>query len=557
MREALHAVLLLETQCKYYKTSSIIFSSSLLSWRRGRTSKGELTKSVLLKMHSKKQTSVKYYVGIDVGSASVRAALVDEFGTVVAHAEQPIQIWEPQPDHYEQSSADIWAACCTVTKKVVCGIDASRIRGVGFDATCSLVVVDKQFQPLAVNSEGQNSRNVIMWMDHRAVSQVDRINATQHRVLSYVGGVMSVEMQPPKLLWIKENLQESCWEKAGYFFDLPDFLSWKATGVTARSLCTLVCKWTYTSDGGWDDSFWNIIGLEDLVKDKYEKIGVIGADVKGHNLPCENQPITSRVAMICGTSSCHMGVSETPIFVPGVWGPYFSAMVPGLWLNEGGQSATGKLIEHVVRGHVAFPELQSKAAARAQSIYTYLNSHLDLIKKSLPVGFLTVDLHVWPDFHGNRSPLTDLTLKGMVVGLTLSRGLDELALIYLATIQAIALGTRHILETMQAAGHHLNTLFLCGGLSKNPLFVQMHADITGKPVVLSKEVESVLVGAAILGACASGDFASIQEAMAKMGKIGRVVQPNHKHKRFYDKKYEVFLKLVEHQREYRAIMKGF
>ncbi|XP_042674989.1 FGGY carbohydrate kinase domain-containing protein isoform X2 [Centrocercus urophasianus] len=550
-------------------------------------------------MHSERQTSVKYYVGIDVGSASVRAALVDEFGTVVMHAEQPIQIWEPQPDHYEQSSADIWAACCAVTKKVICDVDASQIRGIGFDATCSLVVVDKQFQPLAVNSQGQNNRNVIMWMDHRAVSQVDRINATQHRILSYVGGVMSVEMQPPKLLWIKENLQESCWEKAGYFFDLPDFLSWKATGVTARSLCTLVCKWTYSSDGGWDDSFWKMIGLEDLVKDKYEKIGnhvlspgepvgkgltpeaakelglpegiavaaslidahagglgVIGADVRGHNLPCENQPITSRVALICGTSSCHMGISETPIFVPGVWGPYFSAMVPGLWLNEGGQSATGKLIEHVVQGHVAFPELQSKAAASAQSIYTYLNSHLDLIKKSLPVGFLTVDLHVWPDFHGNRSPLTDLTLKGMVVGLTLSRGLDELALIYLATIQAIALGTRHILEAMEAAGHHINTLFLCGGLSKNPLFVQMHADITGKPVVLSKEVESVLVGAAILGACASGDFASIQEAMAKMGKIGRVVRPNHEHKRFYDKKYEVFLKLVEHQREYRSIMKS-
>ncbi|XP_041886758.1 FGGY carbohydrate kinase domain-containing protein isoform X2 [Corvus kubaryi] len=504
-------------------------------------------------MPSEKQTAVKYYVGVDVGSASVRAALVDGFGTVVAHAEQRIQVWEPGPDHYEQSSADIWAACCSVTKEVVRGVDASQIRGLGFDATCSLVVVDKQFQPLAVNCQGQNHRNVIMWMDHRAASQVERINATQHRVLNYVGGAMSVEMQPPKLLWIKENLPES-WEKVGFFFDLPDFLSWKATGVTARSLCTVVCKWTYASDRGWDDSFWKMIGLEDLVKDKYEKIGVIGADVKGHNLPCENQPITSRVAMICGTSSCHMGVSETPIFVPGVWGPYFSAMVPGLWLNEGGQSATGKLIDHVVQGHVAFPELEAKAAASAHSIYTYLNSHLDLIKKSLPVGFLTVDLHVWPDFHGNRSPLTDLTLKGMVVGLTLSRGLDELALIYLATIQAIALGTRHILEAMQAAGHDITTLFLCGGLSKNPLFVQMHADITGKPVVLSKEVESVLVGAAILGACASGDFASIQEAMAKMGKIGRVVQPNHEHKRFYDKKYEVFLKLVEHQREYRSIM---
>ncbi|NXC13092.1 FGGY protein, partial [Corythaeola cristata] len=499
-------------------------------------------------MHSKKQTPVKYYVGIDVGSASVRAALVDEFGTVVAHADQPIQIWEPQPDHYEQSSADIWAACCSVTKKVVCGVDPNRIRGVGFDATCSLVVVDKQFQPLAVNCEGQNCRNIIMWMDHRAVSQVERINATQHKVLSYVGGVMSVEMQPPKLLWIKENLQESCWEKAGYFFDLPDFLSWKATGVTTRSLCTVVCKWTYTSDGGWDDSFWKMIGLEDLVKDNYEKIGnhvLSPGESVGKGLTPEaakDLGLPEGIAVAASLIDAHAGglgtqflllfqVSETPIFVPGVWGPYFSAMVPGLWLNEGGQSATGKLIDHVVRGHIAFPELQSKAAASAHSIYTYLNSHLDLIKKSLPVGFLTVDLHVWPDFHGNRSPLTDLTLKGMVVGLTLSQGLDELALIYLATIQAIALGTRHILETMQAAGHRINTLFLCGGLSKNPLFVQMHADITGKPVVLSKEVESVLVGAAILGACASGDFASIQEAMAKMGKIGRVVQPNHEHKR--------------------------
>ncbi|KAJ6662570.1 hypothetical protein lerEdw1_011707, partial [Lerista edwardsae] len=262
-------------------------------------------------------------------------------------------------------------------------------------------------------------------------------------------------------------------------------------------------------------------------------------------------------------------ISESPIFVPGVWGPYYSAMVPGFWLNEGGQSATGKLIEHIVRGHSAFPELQTKAAARsqpfislslivclrditlaavqnsssgevatfgppkvsvvnaaiaiaivgnvgevseacAQSIYEYLNGHLDLIKKSLPVGFLTVDLHVWPDFHGNRSPLADLTLKGMVVGLTLSQSLDDLALVYLATIQAIALGTRHIVESMQAAGHHVNTLFMCGGLSKNPLFVQMHADITGMPVVLAQEVESVLMGAAILGACASKDFASLQ-----------------------------------------------
>ncbi|XP_059230898.1 FGGY carbohydrate kinase domain-containing protein isoform X2 [Mustela nigripes] len=572
-----------------------------------------------------------YYVGVDVGTGSVRAALVDQRGILLAFADQPINQWEPQFNHHEQSSEDIWAACCVVTKQVVQGIDVNQIRGLGFDATCSLVVLDKQFRPLPVNHEGDAHRNIIMWLDHRAVSQVRRINETKHSVLQFVGGVMSVEMQAPKLLWLKENLRETCWDKAGHFFDLPDFLSWKATGVTARSLCSLVCKWTYSAEKGWDDSFWKMIGLEDFVADNYNKIGnqvlppgaslgngltpeaakdlglpagiavaaslidahagglgVIGADVRGYGLACEGQPVTSRLAVICGTSSCHMGISKDPIFVPGVWGPYFSAMVPGFWLNEGGQSVTGKLIDHMVQGHAAFPELQAKATARCQSVYAYLNSHLDLIKKAQPVGFLTVDLHVWPDFHGNRSPLADLTLKGMF-------------------------GTRLIIEAMEAGGHSISTLFLCGGLSKNPLFVQMHADITGMPVVLSQEVESVLVGAAILGACASGDFASVQlssapekdllptsqksqvlgqglasadfvifpgrcpfpalrhcqhcgisplnplcteEAMARMSKVGKVVFPRLEDKRYYDKKYQVFLKLVEHQKEYVAIMKG-
>ncbi|XP_040483166.1 FGGY carbohydrate kinase domain-containing protein isoform X5 [Ursus maritimus] len=474
-----------------------------------------------------------YYVGVDVGTGSVRAALVDQRGIILAFADQPINRWEPQFNHHEQSSEDIWAACCVVTKQVVQGIDVNQIRGLGFDATCSLVVLDKQFRPLPVNHEGESHRNIIMWLDHRAVSQVHRINETKHRVLQCVGGVMSVEMQAPKLLWLKENLRETCWDKAGHFFDLPDFLSWKATGVTARSLCSLVCKWTYSAEKGWDDSFWKMVGLEDFVADNYSKIGnqmlppgaslgngltpeaakdlglpagiavaaslidahagglgVIGADVRGYGLACEGQPVTSRLAVICGTSSCHMGISKDPIFVPGVWGPYFSAMVPGFWLNEGGQSVTGKLIDHMVQGHAAFPELQAKATARCQSVYAYLNSHLDLIKKARPVGFLTVDLHVWPDFHGNRSPLADLTLKGMF-------------------------GTRLIVEAMEAAGHSLSTLFLCGGLSKNPLFVQTHADITGMPVVLSQEAESVLVGAAVLGACASGDFTSVQNPLIR------------------------------------------
>ncbi|XP_056246281.1 FGGY carbohydrate kinase domain-containing protein [Seriola aureovittata] len=543
-----------------------------------------------------------YYVGVDVGTASVRAALVTRDGLLKSTAEETISIWEPQPEHYVQSSTEIWEKCCTVVKKVTQGVERKQVRGVGFDATCSLVVLDQSFQPVPVNQGGDRQSNVVMWMDHRAAEQAVRITNTGHKVLSRVGGVMSPEMQPPKLLWLKENLKESCWNKAAHFFDLPDFLSWKATGCLTRSLCTLVCKWTYCPPEGWDASFWTSIGLEDLMENNFSKLGsvtcspgsplgdgltqqaaadlgldpgtavgaslidahagglgVIGADVKGFNLPCEDRPITSRMAMVCGTSTCHMAISEQPLFVPGVWGPCLSAMVPDLWLNEGGQSATGRLIDHMVKGHAAYTQLQEQAQQRfpftGKNIYNYLNSHLSLMADSCSaVDLLGSGLHVWPDFHGNRSPLADPTLKGMVIGLSLSQTLDDLALLYLATVQALALGTLHILEAMKEAGHDIRTLFLCGGLSKNSLFVQIHANATGLPVVLPDQMEAVLVGAAVLGACASQDYSTIQEAMEKMAKVGKVVQPDHELRSFYERKNKVFLRLFAHQREYQALM---
>ncbi|KAK3709039.1 hypothetical protein QZH41_014911 [Actinostola sp. cb2023] len=284
------------------------------------------------------------------------------------------------------------------------------IRGIGFDATCSLVALNSNGQPVSVSKSQDPQRNVIMWLDHRAIKQAERINSTTHEVLRYVGGVLSPEMQAAKLLWIKENLP-TCWESTSVFLDLPEYLTFKATGDPTRSTCSLVCKFNYMShetqmqtgesstgnqgllggaegtQSGWVDSYWQQIGLQDLPLGKYSKlgtitstpgtpigngltkntaeqiglwegcpvgcslidahaggIGVIGADVTGSGLPCANQPITTRLVLVCGTSTCHMAISENPIFVQGVWGPYYSAMVPGLWLNEGGQSATGKLV---------------------------------------------------------------------------------------------------------------------------------------------------------------------------------------------------------------------
>ena len=124
-----------------------------------------------------------------------------------------------------------------------------------------------------------------------------------------------------------------------------------------------------------------------------------------------------------------------------------------------------------------------------------------------PPAELTRDLHIQPDFHGNRSPRADPTLKGTMAGLPLSTTADDLARQYLAAIQAVAYGTRHILAEMNRRGYRIDTLLACGGGTKNPVFLREHADITGCRIVLPREPEAVLLGSAVLGAVAAGRHA--------------------------------------------------
>ena len=120
------------------------------------------------------------------------------------------------------------------------GVDPVLVRGIGFDATCSLVVVSPFGGPVTVSVSSDPQRNVVLWQDHRALDETEEINATQHPVLKFVGGKISPEMQPPKLLWLKRHLSEECWSKAGHFFDLADYLTYRATGELSR-LCVCVC----------------------------------------------------------------------------------------------------------------------------------------------------------------------------------------------------------------------------------------------------------------------------------------------------------------------------
>jgi FGGY-family pentulose kinase len=548
-----------------------------------------------------------FFLGIDVGTGSARAGIFDENGNMAGQASHPIRMWRPQSDFVQQSSDDIWKACAVSVKEAVkkAGISPDAIKGIGFDATCSLVVLGDGAEPVTVSPDGSEEQNIIVWMDHRAKKEAEKINQSGHKVLDYVGGVISPEMQTPKLLWIKRHMPET-WNRATAFFDLPDYLVYRATGDDVRSACTTTCKWTYLCHeesetegraGRWDETYFRRIGLEELPGENYERIGkrvrpvgeaagsglsekaagdlglkpgtpvgvsIIDAHAGGLGLLGMNPDgsntarFDEKIALIGGTSSCHMAVSPEPRFIDGVWGPYFSAMLPGMWLNEGGQSATGALIDHMIFSSQHAERLKKQAEQENSSIYDLLNARLNRMANQRNLddpGKLTNNLHTLPYFHGNRSPRANPSLSGMVSGLKLSSSPDDLALLYLSAVQAVAYGTRHIIETMNENGYSIRQIMATGGGTKNKLFLQEHANITGCTLVLPKEQEAVLLGSAVLGAVASGVYSDVFGAMEAMNQSGRVIEPKRgETERYHRQKYKVFHKMYHDERSYAEIM---
>jgi FGGY-family pentulose kinase len=539
----------------------------------------------------------RVFLGIDVGTNSVRVGAFDGRGEIVGKGEHAIRMWKPKPDFVEQSSEDIWRATTRATRECLRsgGIDSRSVGGISFDATCSLVALGDGFRPITVSPTGRQNQNIIVWMDHRATRQADRINETGHEVLQYVGGRISPEMEPPKLMWIKENLGET-WKNARKFMDLADYMVYRTTGDDVRSLCTSVCKWTYLghegTSGRYRMDFFEKIGIAGLFDPPRVPpvarpmgvlageltsaaakalelrpgipvaVGIIDAHAGGigslgsvlKDPKTEENPFDRAIALIGGTSSCHMAVSPSPRFISGVWGPYYGAMIPEMWLNEGGQSATGSLIDLVIRKNSSYVGISKSARAAGVDIYTSLNGRVAQMRREKGSG-ITRDLHVLPYHHGNRSPRADPSAKGMVSGLTLSDTPDDVALWYYATIQAIAYGTRHIIEALNEKGYGIRQIHFSGGHLKNELLVQEHADITECDVIIPKEAEAVLLGAAILGAVGGGEFSDVPEAMRSMCGVGRIIHPDPSTFSFHKVKYEIFKDMYAYQKKITESMR--
>src|SRR6202790_5208790 len=500
------------------------------------------------------------FIGIDVGTSSARAGVFDENGTLLATARHPITVWHEAGSVVEQSSSEIWAACAASVRVAMAeaALPSSAVRGVGFDATCSLVVLDAAANPLTVSTSGDQRRNVMVWMDHRAIAEARQVNDTQDDVLRYVGGSISPEMEIPKLLWLKRHLTAT-YRSAGHFFDLADYLSFRATGSTVRSICTLACKWNYLAhEQRWSGSYFERIGLGDLASDGYAKIGTeivepgtpLGAGLSesaardfgllegtpvgtslidahaggvgtigGRAKSAEPVDVRRRLAYIMGTTS-------EPRFVPGVWGPYYSAMVPGFWLNEGGQSAAGAAIDHLVKSHPAYHEAVATARAGGMEILEYLETRIVArLKTPGEAALLARALHVLPEFLANRSPFADPDARAIVAGMDLDADIGSMERLFVAGLCGLAYGLADVVDAFRSHGVESDLMVIGGGAGRSSLVRQIMADTTGLTVAVPETQEPVLLGAAMLGAVAGTGYASIGEAMASMSAIGCLSQP--------------------------------
>ena len=507
-------------------------------------------------------------LAVDVGTASARAGVFDAAGALLATGAQGFEVMRPQEGHVVYRSDIIWNAVCAAVRACL-AVDpgmAPRIAGMAFDATASLVLQHDGAAPL------DGGADTFCWMDHRAAAEAAEVAATGDRWLDYMGGAVSPENHLPKLMWLKHRAPEA-WGRVTAVRDLCDELARRATGFDGHALAALSSKWPHLphDEDPWRHDLLDQIGLDDvwgmgglagdplpvgavhgrllpdvasylglapglpvsagMIDAQAGLLGVLGRNPRGR--------ADNTLTLIGGTSTCLMALSATERAIPGVWGPFHGAILPGLWLTEAGQSFAGAALDAVLEHHpggprMAAPELHASTAAEV----------LDLLEREGPA--FAAGRHLVPDWLGNRAPLNDGTLRALVTGLGEDLGYRAFLETYYATARGLALQVRHIIAHLNANGFAIDRVALAGGHARSPLFEQLYRDALGPTnLVLSRTAEPVLLGTAMAAAVAAGVHPDLFAAVDLMSPQQTRLSPDPFWRQAHDAAYGIYLRLYE------------
>lgn len=476
-----------------------------------------------------------YVLGIDFGTGGVRAALFDFKGKQKAFDSQPVALSIPKTGYAEQSIEEWWGALRKAVRGCLAaaGVEPSAIAGIGADCTsCTVVFLDSSYQPL---------RPAILWMDARAAAQAKRISQCGDDALKYNGfGNVSYEWMPCKALWVKENEPE-VYQKAEHVVECIDWLMHRLTGNLTASLNNVSARWYYDShNGGFPVSLYEKIGLGDVLE-KFPKTvlpmgalqGTLSAEAARELGLLPGIPVAQggadayvgmiglnviepgSMALITGSSHLHLGLTDVEIHQKGMFGGFPDAIVPGLYMVEGGQISTGSIVNWFKENLAGYTA--QKAAAEGRKIYDLFNEEAAHIPPGSD-GLLMLDY-----FQGNRTPFTDGEVRGLIYGLTLKHTPVH---IYRAILEGIAYGTEHILQTFASGGYKVNGLYVCGGATKSRLWMDIHSSVSNVPIYIPEEAEAPSLGSAILAAVAAGVYPDIAAACRNMVSFVEKIEPD-------------------------------
>ncbi len=483
-------------------------------------------------------------LGIDAGTAGIRAGLFDLHGQPLGFSDQSYTTFYPRPGWAEQQPAEWWSALVTAVRGCLStsGVNSSRVIGLAIDAPCDILLTDREGTPLTAS---------LMWMDLRADSQARRLTETHDPVLRFCGGDVPAEWPLPKALWLKER-EPALWESATYLIEQMGWLTWRLTGEWAVPLNSAAAKWHYrATDGdeipaGWPLHLLRSVEMADLPAKIPGNVLPMGAKA-GELTPTAASELGLRpgiavsmsgidahagmvgmnvlapgtLALITGTSTCQLAQSSHPVIDPGLWGPFEDAVVPGEWTLEAGQASTGGTVRWLldVLGGTLPANSDRYAVADAAAAGVQPGAE----------GLTVLDF-----WQGSRTPIKDPKARGTIWGLTLAHGPGHLLR---AVYEGTAYGNRHILEKLGELGVPTTSITACGGGTRSTLWLQILADVAGVPITQTTVADAVALGSAMCAAVGAGAFADLHAVGQAMVHPGVIIEPDASTRAIYDEGY--------------------
>jgi sugar (pentulose or hexulose) kinase len=489
-----------------------------------------------------------YLIGLDGGTEGLRVGIFDSAGEPLVFVRNSYETIFARPGWAEQNPEDWWSATVLGIRSAMSkiGADGSEIASIAVGATsCSLVCLDDSGVPL---------RPAIIWMDVRAGDEAKAVADSGSPSLRLSGGRhASAEWLPSKALWLARN-QPDIYERTAWLAEYADYITWRLSGERVASQNNAAIRAYYdVENGGWATELYETLGLGDLI-DKLPTVVLPMGSRVGNLAPAAQDELglPATVSVVVGgadafvaqvglgvvkpgalaliTGSSHLVILQTAQRVHGVgtFGAYPGAVIDGQYTVEGGQTSSGSMLGW-------FRQLVDDGEYSAR----FFDSFTPLAEQLRPGsdGVLVLD-----HFQGNRTPYVDAKSRGAIVGLSLSHRREH---IFRAMIESVCFGTENTLRRFREQGHAVDRIVACGGAVNSPFWLQMHADVSGTPIEVTRVAEAATLGAAVLGAVGANIFASVEEAVAHMVHPNHTVQPNPQTHDEYEPIFQAYTQTYE------------